>query len=201
MFSLSVFYASIRMLNPLFMLYVVSMSSSFFAFTWLFASFDLKNLVKQFKEGLPIKLLGIIQISLGIMLLIMWGSMLFQYIITKETPTGLDHYTTLVIQGLDLGFIVPVSIISGVLLIKREPLGYLLSSVVIIKGFTMGLAIIAMLIGQTVVGVSIKISEYASFTIYSLLLMISLVVLLKNIYDVDSKTVLNNCWKEMENCS
>ncbi len=183
-------YVFLWMLNPLFIVYVILMSSSFFAFTWLFSLIDLKKLANQFKSSLPVKTLGIIQISLGLMLILMWGSMIFQYMVSREIPTGLDHYTTLVIQGLDLGFIVPVSILSGTLLLKGKSLGYLLSSVVITKGFTMGLAIVAMLIGQTIVGVSIGIGEYAAFTIFSVLLMISLVLLLRSIENVEVETVL-----------
>jgi hypothetical protein len=51
----------------------------------------------------------------------------------NKIVAGLEHYTTLVIQALDLGFIVPVAIISGILLIKNNSLGYLLAPIIIIK--------------------------------------------------------------------
>ena|SRR5690554_1569744 len=183
-------YVFLWMLNPLFIVYVILMSTSFFAFTWLIATIDAKKLMKQFKDSLPIKTLSIIQIALGIMLLLMWGSMIFQYIVSKELPTGLDHYTTLVIQGLDLGFVVPVSLLSGILLIRRNALGYLLSSVVIIKGFSMALAIMAMLVGQTMAGVTIAFGEYVAFTTLSLLLVVALIMLIRNIFNEPVTTIL-----------
>ncbi len=174
-------YVFLWMLNPLFIVYVSLMSGSFFAFVWLFSKIDLQQLVASFQPSLPRKPLGFIQLLLGAMLFFLWVSMIAQYMINGQIPTGLDHYTTLVIQGLDLGFIVPISILSGVLLIKDQPLGYLLSSVVIIKGFTMGLAILAMLVGQSLVSSPVSPIEYAMFTFLSVILMISLFVLLINI--------------------
>ena len=65
-------------------------------------------------------------------------------------PAGLDSYATLVIQALDLGFIVPTAILTGVLLLRRAALGYLLASVVLILGLTMGAALLALRIAQKI---------------------------------------------------
>lgn len=40
-------------------------------------------------------------------------------------PPSLEHYTTLIVQGLDLALFLPLSIISGALLLRRKALGYL----------------------------------------------------------------------------
>jgi hypothetical protein len=47
-------------------------------------------------------------------------------------PVQVEHFTMLIVQGLDLGILLPASFISGVLLIQRRPYGYLLASVYII---------------------------------------------------------------------
>lgn len=185
-------YVFLWMLNPLFIVYVILMSGSFFAFVWLFSTIDSQQLIVVFQPSLPRKPLGIIQIILGTILFLMWASMIGQYMISGQTPVGLDHYTTLVIQGLDLGFIVPISIVSGVLLIQGKPLGYLLSSVVIIKGFTMGLAILAMLVGQSLASSPVSLIEYTMFTFLSVILMVSLFVLLKNIDDSKPLSIIKD---------
>jgi hypothetical protein len=53
----------------------------------------------------------------------------------------------LAIHALDLGLIVPLAILSGVLLTRRRGWGYLLASVASIKGLTMGIAVSAMVGG------------------------------------------------------
>jgi hypothetical protein len=54
--------------------------------------------------------------------------------------------TTLVVQAFDLGFLVPVGLFTAVTVYRRQPIGYLLSAVVIIKGASIALGIAAMLV-------------------------------------------------------
>ncbi|OPX85461.1 MAG: hypothetical protein A4E53_03455 [Pelotomaculum sp. PtaB.Bin104] len=44
-------------------------------------------------------------------------------------PIALEHYTTLIVQGMDLGLLLPLAVVSGVLLIQKKPFGYLLGPV------------------------------------------------------------------------
>jgi hypothetical protein len=94
----------------------------------------------------------------------MWLGRIAPSLINGTSPEGLEHYTTLVIQTLDLGFIVPAAMLSGVLLIKRKPFGYLLSSIIIIKGVTLLTAIIAMAIRMLFAGVKVSFIELILFS-------------------------------------
>ena len=53
--------------------------------------------------------------------------------------------TTLVVQAFDLGFLVPLGLFTAVTVYRRLPVGYLLSAVVIVKGASIALGIMAML--------------------------------------------------------
>lgn len=165
---------------PLFILYVILMSAGFFAFILSITSIDMNNIKAAFSEKLPVKFLGGFQIFFAVAIGMLWLKRILPTIADGSTPEGLDHYTTLVIQGMDLGFIVPVAFLSGLLLLKKENLGYLLSSVVIIKGFTLGAAISAMIINQFLAGVAMSAIEVVVFPLFSLLILICLIILLKN---------------------
>ena len=93
---------------------------------------------------------------------------------------GLEHYSTLVIQGMDLGIIVPTAFLSGILIIKRKPFGYLLSSVIIIKGVTMLTCISALIINMLLVGVNMSLAEILVFPLLNLFAIICLILLMKN---------------------
>lgn len=177
-------YVFLWMYNIMFIVYVIVMSLSFFAFILSMMSYDINNIKSAFNNKLPVKFLGGFQIFFAIALCLLWMGKLLPTITDRAIPVGLEHYTTLVIQGLDLGFIVPVAFLSGVLLIKRKPFGYLLSSVIIMKGFTMGAALSAMIIGQYIAGVNMSIIEIIMFPLFSLIICYCLYVLLKSI---DSK--------------
>ncbi|MBL4937066.1 hypothetical protein JK636_15030 [Clostridium sp. YIM B02515] len=174
-------YVFLWMYNPMFIVYVMLISASFFAFTLLMMSFDIKNLSSLFNKKLPVKFLGGFQIFFAAALWLLWMGKIIPTITNGAVPVGLEHYTTLVIQGLDLGFIVPIALLSGVLLIKRKPFGYLLSSVIIMKGFTMGAALTAMIISQYIAGVSMGIIEIIMFPMFSLVIFYCMILLLKNI--------------------
>ena len=66
---------------------------------------------------------------LGAAVGLLWIGRIVPPLIEGTMPIGLEHYTTLVIQGLDLGIVIPTQVIAGVLLIKRKTFGYLLASV------------------------------------------------------------------------
>ena len=176
-------YVFLWMYNSMFIVYIVLMSLSFFAFTLSILSVDINNLSSSFSKKLPVKFLGGFQIFFAMASCLLWMGKIIPPIINGTVPVGLEHYTTLVIQGLDLGFIVPIAILSGVLLIKRKPFGYLLSSVIIMKGFTMGAALTAMIISQYFAGVPMGLIEIVMFPIFSLIILYCMILLFKNIDD------------------
>lgn len=174
-------YSFLSMYNSLFLVYVMLMSASLFAFILCITSFDMEALKNSFGPKLPIKFIGGFQLFIAFMLFMMWMGRIAPSLIAGSIPIGLEHYNTLVIQAMDLGIIIPVAALSGIMIIRRKPLGYLLSSVVIIKGLTMLTAITAMLVGMINAGVEVSIVEMLVFPLFNLIAILCLVVLLRNI--------------------
>lgn len=174
-------YTFLSMYNPLFLFYVILMSASFFAFTLSMMSFDIEGLSSSFNKKLPVKFIGGFQLFIAVTIGMLWLGKIIPSLVNGTTPLGLEHYTTLVIQGMDLGFIIPAAFISGILIIKRKPFGYLLSSVIIIKGITMLTAITAMIIGQAIAGVQMNFVEMAIFPVFNVAAIYTFFLLIKNI--------------------
>ena len=166
--------------NPLFIVYVILMSTSMFAFILSLMSFDLEKVPLMFKDRLPIRFLAGFQFFIAIMLGLLWLGKLMPTILNGAIPVGLEHYTTLVIQAMDLGFIVPMAIISGVLLLKRKPFGYLFTSIIIIKAITMLTSITAMMINSYLSGVTVNYLEVLIFAAFNLLAIVAFIILMKN---------------------
>lgn len=174
-------YSFVWMYNSLFLIYVILMSTSFFAFLLTMMSFDLENLKDCFNEGLPVKFLGGFFIFLGVAIGLMWLKRIVPPLLNGTLPIGIEHYTTLPIQALDLGFIVPTAIISGILTVKKKSLGYLLSSVMTVKCITMLTAITAMIIGQSLAGIRMSFVEIAIFPAANLIVIYLLILIIKNV--------------------
>ena len=99
------------------------------------------------------------------LLLFMWLGRLGPALSSGVAPYGLDANTTLFIQVMDLGLIVPLMVLAGALLLRQRPLGYLLASVALIKFVTMGTALIAMIVGELLAGVAVSAVEAAIFVL------------------------------------
>lgn len=157
------------------------MSANFFALTMALMSFDLEDLSSCFNPKLAVNFIGGFLIFMAVVIGLMWTGMIIPPLMNDTVPLGLEHYTTLVIQALDLGFVVPTAILAGVLLIRRKSFGYLLASVITIKGITLLTAITAMVIGMTFAGVKVSLVELTVFPLFNLIAICCLVLIMKNI--------------------
>jgi hypothetical protein len=155
------------------------MSLSFFCFTINISSPELKEIEKHFKQKFPRKYIGTVIIVMGILLCMLWLGTIFQSF--GKAPSVLEHYSTLVIQAMDLGFVVPVAILSGILLLRNKSLGYLLSSVIIIKGATLLLAVVMMIIFMILAGVSVSMVEILLFSIFAVFFITNSLIIFKNV--------------------
>lgn len=174
-------YSFLAMYNSLFLIYVVLMSASFFAFTLTMMSYDIQNIGSYFSPKLPARFIGGVLIFIAVAVGLMWLKRIITPLTAGTVPEGLEHYTTLVIQALDLGFVLPVGILSGVLLIKRNAFGYLVSSVIIIKEAALLTVIVAMLITQRASGVQVGAAEFIIFPLFALLVIYCMFLILKNV--------------------
>jgi len=178
-------YAFLWMYNRFFIVYVILMSLSLYALILSMMSFDIEKISSHFKKSLPVKFLGGFQLFVAFAIGMLWLGKIAPSVFQEAVPAGLEHYTTLVIQGMDLGIVVPTAVLSGMLLIRRKPFGYLLSSVIILKGITMLTAISAMMINMALHSVKMSIAEIIIFPLFTLLAVMSLIILMKNIKETD----------------
>lgn len=178
-------YSFLSMYNSFFLIYVALMSMSFFAFTLSMMSFDMKSLPSNFSDKLRVKVIGGLLIFIACVLGLMWLKMILTPLISGTVPAQLEHYTTLTIQALDLGFVIPAAILSGVLLIKREAFGYLLATVMTIKETTLLAAITVMIITQAAAGLQVGTATISVFLIFDLIIIACLLLIMKNVKETE----------------
>jgi hypothetical protein len=174
-------YAMLVSFNSLFLLYVALFSLSLFAFILSITAIDVATIPAHFSNKLPRKSIGVFLFVLASFLVMAWLGRIVPALLNGKPPVGLENSTTLVIQVLDLGLLVPLCYLGGVLLLKRLPWGYLLASIVLFKGFTMGTAICAMIIGQLLAGVEVSPVEAIVFPLITVVMVVLTFILLKNI--------------------
>lgn len=173
-------YVFLWNLNPLFLIYVAIMSLSFFSFLLQMKSLSPEEVKGAFSEKTPVRFFGFFQIILAAIILLMWLKLIMP-VFTGGTPEMLEHYTTLVIQGMDLGFVAPLAFLSGLWILRRKPWGYLLTAIVMIKGASMFLAIFAMIVNMYRYGTPGDPVTAAVFTLFTLFGLGAVWVLFRNL--------------------
>lgn len=176
-------YMSMAMLtsyNDLFLVYVALFSMSLYAFILSMMSFRVKELPSHFSSTLPRKWIAGLLFFIGGFLSLAWLGRIVPPLLTNELPV-LENTTTLVIQAMDLGLIVPLVILSAVLLLRRSPWGYLLASVALLKGVTLGLAVSSMTVNMATRGVGESLTIMVPFLLITVMSLVMAVLLLKNV--------------------
>jgi hypothetical protein len=176
-------YMSMSMLtsfNAIFLVYVALFSLSLIAFILSMLSFDLEDLPRHFSPRLPRAWIAGLMFLVSGFLSLAWIGRIVTPLVQNQTPV-LENTTTLVIQAMDLGLIVPLAVMAGILLLKRSSWGYLLASVTLLKALTLGLGVSVMVINMARVGVPDSQAIAIPFLVITLLNLVMTVVLLKHV--------------------
>jgi hypothetical protein len=176
-----ILYAFNTAFNVLFLVYVALSSLCLFAVILTLMSIDVAGLPEHFTSKLPRKSIITFLIISASFLLVAWLGRIVPAYFDNTPPVGLENSTTLGIQVMDLGLIVPMGYLGAYLLLQRHPWGYLISSVMLFKVFTLGTALCAMIIGQFIAGVEMAVAEVIIFPLLALAAIILTLLLLVNL--------------------
>ena len=150
--------------NPLFLIYIVLFSASLFALVFALVSFDIPELPAHFSSSLPRRSVGIFLIVSGVVLALVWLALsLVPALLRNAVPLEVASYTTFITGVVDIGIVSPALIVSGALLLRKVPLGYLLSSTMLVFTVTLGTSLLAAGIAQVVTKV-VTIGQFIGFT-------------------------------------
>lgn len=170
------------MYNQLFLVYVLLTSLSFFALAITIISFDIDSLADSFKKNLPLKYIGGFLIFVAIMVAMSWlGRIVPPLIDGSVIPQGLDHYTTIPVQALDLAFMLPLAFLSGFLLIKRKAIAYLMAPIITNFLIIMMLAISAKIFGQFIRGTAGTLPIMIIFVVFAVIAVSCSISIRRNI--------------------
>jgi hypothetical protein len=136
-------YSTAWAFGPLFLPFIFIYGASFTAIILIVSSIRIAELPDRFSGRFPRKGMAALCFLMGSMLI---------------------GQTTLVVQALDLGLIVPLAFITGVLILRSKPAGFLLASVFAVKAFSMASAICAMLLSAWAYEGSLEVPPLIIFT-------------------------------------
>src|SRR6056297_3211057 len=150
------FYLVMGMYNQLFLVYAALLGTSFFAFTTTLFSFDLTQLPQAFGTSVPVKTAGGFLILNALLIALLWLEIVVPPLLDGSViPTETEHYTTLIVQGLDLGLLLPLAVAAGILFIQKKPIGFLAAPVYLVFLSILMIALIGKIIAIGLLGQNI----------------------------------------------
>jgi hypothetical protein len=181
------FYLVMAMYNYLFLGYVILLGASFFAFLMVLSSFELSELHNFIGNKTPVKAIGGFLIFVSFSIAFLWLSIVIPPLLNGTLiPKEVEHYTTLIVQGLDLAILLPSAFIIGNLFRSRKPLGLLLAPVYFIFLSMLMTALTAKVIAMWSLGYNV-IPVIFIIPPFNLLTITCAIIILKNISNTSHK--------------
>jgi hypothetical protein len=156
-------YAVTWAFGPLFLPFVADYALSLIAVVWIVSTIELRSLAEHATERFPRRSMAILCFVLALALVGMWLRRIAAGLSGDLGGAMLLGQTTMVVQALDLGLIVPLAAFTGVTAWRGQPIGYLLSSVVVVKAVAMTSAICAMLLSAWAVEGHLALGGFTFF--------------------------------------
>lgn len=166
-------YAMAWAVGPLLPAFIVLYAASLLGIGWFAATVPLDELAANAGGRFPRRAVSVYVGAIALLLVGMWVPMIGEVIGGQLEGTLLGQ-TTLVVQALDLGIVVPLAVTTVMLTWRRRPAGHLLAAVVVVKGLAMATAICAMLVSAWYVEGELDVAGLAVFavvTVASLVLL------------------------------
>ena len=146
--------------NSLFLVYTALFSASLFATILTLTTFDTQYLASKVTSNMPHRGIAIFMFVAGLGTLFLWLSELIGPLMTGQAPANLGPYTTMFTHGFDSAVITPATVLTGIYLLKRKPLGYLLAAPLLVLCTIIGVTVIAQTVSQAMAGIVFPLGVY-----------------------------------------
>ncbi len=166
--------------------YVVLFSASLFAFILVFSEVQ-KQVAREPSQmdaaRLPRRGPGFFMLASGAVTFVVWSGPLIAALAAGGTPDRLDIYATKVTEALDLAIIAPAAFASGILILRRRALGYLIAMSLLVLEMMLAPLIGMQTVMQLRAGIVLHpgeiIGPVSGFVVLALLAMWVTVVILR----------------------
>ena len=150
------FYLAMAMYNMMFLVYAALLGLSFFGLFLSIRNIFKFQAVAFSTDRLPYRFAGWFLIINSVLIAILWGSLIIPPLLDGSIyPPALQHYTTLIVQGFDLGALLPISFVLGVLFLRKSLEGVIYGTIYIIFLALLMSALSAKIIAMGLHGVNI----------------------------------------------
>lgn len=173
--------------NPLFLVYTALYSASLFAFVLLFIELDRQLLATHLAPDLPYRAIAIFMFVSGLATVAIWLQLLWHDLAQNQLSPLIGVYSTKITDALDFGLITPATFIAGLLILRRDPLGYLVAFALLVLEVMLTPLLVVQTSSQLLAGITFTaveiIGPIIGFAVLGLFALWVLLILLRKITD------------------
>ena len=132
------YYALSPEFNVLYPAYLATVAMSLYGCLYLLLSVDAHEVAARFSAKTPVRLAGGFLMVLAVGLGLAWLAMIVSHLASGATPSRVNQ----VVWPMDLIVAFPAMFWGGLWLWRRQPLGYLVAPVLLVKGGLLGVTLV-----------------------------------------------------------
>lgn len=163
--------------NPLFPVHIAIVSMSLFGLLYLFVSLDLDWLRASFDERLPVRAIAVFLMATAAAFFGMWAVLIYSNL---RAGTQMDLVSRYVV-AIDAVVLLPLSFFGGYWLWGRDPLGYALAGVLLVKMVATFLTLVATSMVALQYGQALSAVQSSAYVIGLILASVSLMLCLRSV--------------------
>jgi hypothetical protein len=156
-------YAVTWAFGPLFLAFIAIYAASLLGILWIGGVLARDGLAGRFAETFPRRSWAVLNVAMAALLTLLWLGRIAAGLGGDLVTAGLTSETTLTVQALDLGLMVPLSVLGAVLVWRRTDVGYTFATAWSVTFVAMSAAIMAMLLSAWAVEGALEIVPIAIF--------------------------------------
>ena len=169
--------------NRFFLIYVAIFTLAILALIAALVNIEVKEIRQRFRDRTPVTWIGGFMLFVAVGIGGLWIAQSLSFVATGQVPEFIiqvDHPTS-VVFALDLSLVVPFLILGAVWLWKRRPWGYVLASILCVKGTVYMLALVALSTGAMTADFPSVSAELPLWGLLSLGFLLASLFLLGNV--------------------
>jgi hypothetical protein len=162
-------YAFATHFNPLFLVYVLNFGLSVYALVFGLIRLDVGRLRSAFSPDAPRRLVAGALVGMGLLVALLWLGQDVPALLAGRVPGDVTDAGLLTnpIHVLDLGLVIPAAVLTGVLLARRRPWGFVLGAYFLVRFTTLGLAIMSMSVFMVADGQPLSVPLVVVFAVWT----------------------------------
>jgi len=157
-------YAVTWAFGPLFLVFVVIYAASLAGIVWIGVDVAREGLAGRFTADFPRRSWAALSVTMAVLLTVLWVQRIVAALGGDLIGGGLTSETTMTVQALDLGLVVPASVFIAVLAWRRSPAGYAMAAAYVVTFAAMAAAIVGMLLSAWAVNGELALPPVIVFT-------------------------------------